>query len=278
MRVFVTGATGYIGSVVTEKLLAAGHSVAGLARSEDSARKLRAAGGEAVRGGLDDREAITAGAAAADGAIHLAMEFSGDAPRLDRLAVEGILRGLDDAGKPFVYTSGVWVMGSTGGHIADETTAVNPVPMVAWRPEHEEIVRNAAGVRGVVIRPAMVFGRSGGFVASLFQPNERGVVTYVGSGENRWSLVDVDDLADLYVLALKAPAGSVYFASSGPAVPAAIIAQAFAAGAPLESVPLDEARRTMGPLADALAVDSMVTGSKAMRELGWSPRRLWAAA
>jgi len=186
MRIFVTGATGYIGSVVTEKLLAAGHRVLGLARSDDSARRLQAAGAEAVRGGLDDSEAIAAGAGAADGAIHLAMEYSAESPRLDRSAVEGILRGLEGSGKPFVYTSGVWVMGSTGGHIADETTAVNPVPMVAWRPEHEEMVRTAAGVRGVVIRPAMVFGRSGGFVASLFQPNERGVVTYVGSGENRW--------------------------------------------------------------------------------------------
>jgi nucleoside-diphosphate-sugar epimerase len=276
MRIFVTGATGYIGSVVVEKLLAAGHRVAGLARSDKSAAKLAKVGGEAVRGDLTDAEAIARAATAADGAIHLAMDFSADAPRLDRAAIDAILRGLGD-GRPFVYTSGVWVMGSTGGHVVDETAPVNPVPLVAWRPAHEELVRTAERVRGIVIRPAMVFGRGGGFVASLFRPDARGVVTYVGTGENRWSMVHVDDLADLYVRALDAPARSLYFAASGPAVPVPMVAQAFAAGAPLEAVSLEDARGTMGPLADALAIDCMVTGLKAVKELGWNPTRPWPA-
>jgi nucleoside-diphosphate-sugar epimerase len=275
MRIFMTGATGYIGSVVTEKLIAAGHQVLGLARSDESAKRLAAAGAEAVRGSLDDGDAIARGAAAADGAIHLAMDFSTFAPELDRTAVDAILRGLDGGGKPFVYTSGVWVMGSTGGHVVDEDAPVNPVAMVAWRPAHEDLVRKAESVRGVVIRPAMVVGRGGGFVASLFHPDAEGVVKYVGTGENRWSTVHVDDLADLYVRALDAPAGSLYFAAAGPAVPVPMVAQAFAGGAKLEGVPLEEARRTMGPLADALAIDCMVTGLKAMRELGWNPSRPW---
>jgi nucleoside-diphosphate-sugar epimerase len=274
MRIFVTGATGFIGSVVTEKLRAAGHRVAGLARSDESARKLEAAGAEAVRGSLEDAEAIERAAGECDGAIHLAMDFSGNAPKLDRIAIDGILGRLG-GGKPFLYTSGVWVMGSTGGHVADEEAPLNPVPIVAWRPAHEEIVRKAGGV---VIRPAMVFGRGGGFVASLFRPGARGVVTYVGTGENRWSMVHVDDLAELYVLALRAPAGSLYFAASGPAVPVPMVAQAFANGAPLEAVPIETARQTLGPLADALAIDCMVTGLKAMRELGWTPSRPWPAA
>src|ERR1051325_973272 len=277
MRIFVTGATGFIGSVVTEKLLAAGHRVLGLARSDDSARKLEAAGAEATRGSLDDAESIARAAGNADGAIHLAMDFSAAAPRLDRNAIDGILRGLDAEEKPFVYTSGVWVMGSTGGHVADEMSPVNPVPIVAWRPVHEELVRNAPGVRGVVIRPGMVFGRGGGFLASLFRPGPGGAVKYVGSGENRWSIVHVDDLAELYVRALGPPAGSVYFAATGPAVPVPLIAQAFANGAPLEAVPVEEARGAMGPVADALVIDCMATGLKAMRELGWKPTRLWGS-
>lgn len=277
MRIFLTGATGFIGSVVTEKLLAAGHDVAGLARSDESARRLESAGAQAVRGSLDDSDSIARGAAAADGAIHLAMDFSADAPRLDRNAIDAILRGLDGGGKPFVYTSGVWVMGSTGGHVVDETAPLNPVSLVTWRPAHEEIVRQAKGARGVVIRPAMVVGRGGGFVASLFRPDARGVVTYVGTGENRWSTVHVDDLADLYVLALGAPAGSLYFAATGPATPVPVIAQAFAGGAPLEALSVEDARRTMGPLADALAIDCMVTGLKAVRELGWAPSRPWGS-
>lgn len=172
MRIFVTGATGFIGSVVTEKLLAAGHRVAGLARSDAAARKLETAGATAVRGALDDGDAIARGAAAADAAIHLAMDFSADAPRLDRIAIEAIARGLGK-GKPFVYTSGVWVMGSTGGHVVDEDAPLNPVPIVAWRPAHEETVREAGGI---VIRPGMVFGRDGGFVGSLFRPDARGSI------------------------------------------------------------------------------------------------------
>lgn len=278
MRIFMTGATGYIGSVVTEKLLAAGHRVSGLARSDEAARRLEAAGAEAVRGALDDPDPVARGAAEADGAIHLAMDFSADAPKVDRAATGAILRGLDGSGKPFLYTSGVWVMGSTGGHVVDETAPLNPVPMVAWRPAHEQLVLGAEGVRGVVIRPAMVFGRGGGFVASLFRPDASGAVRYVGTGENRWSMVHVEDLADLYVLALGAPTGSVYFAATGPAVPVPMVAQAFANGAPLSALPLEEARRTMGPLADALAIDCMVTGMKAIRDLGWAPSRLWPSA
>jgi len=273
MRIFMTGATGYIGSVVTEKLLAAGHPVTGLARSDESAQRLAAARAEAVRGSLDDGDAIARGAAEADGAIHLAMDFSANAPRLDAIAVDAILRGLGAGGKPFVYTSGVWVMGSTGGHVVDEEAPVNPVPMVAWRPAHEDRVRKAEGVRGIVIRPAMVFGRGGGFVASLFQPDAEGVVHYVGTGENRWSTVHVDDLAELYVKAIEATAGSLYFAATGPAVPVPIVAQAFAGGAKLEALPLEDAQRTMGPLADALAIDCMVSGLRAIRELGWNPSR-----
>jgi nucleoside-diphosphate-sugar epimerase len=275
MRIFMTGATGYIGAVVTEKLLAAGHRVAGLARSEASADRLRRGGAEAVPGDLDQPHAIAAAAREADAAIHLAMDLAGDAPRVDRLAVEAMLGAFAGSGKPLIYTSGVWVMGNTGGRVAEETDAVNPVPLVAWRPAHEQLVLTAAGVQGVVIRPAMVFGRGNGFVGHLFRPDDRGVVSYVDGGENRWCFVHVDDLADLYVRALKAPAGSIYFAAAGPAIPVALAAQAFAPGAKVQAIPLEAAREKMGPLADALAADNMVTALKAMRELGWTPTRLF---
>jgi nucleoside-diphosphate-sugar epimerase len=271
MRIFVTGATGYIGTAVTEKLIAAGHRVAGLARSEASAHALERLGADVVCGGLEDAPAVSAAAQAADAAIHLAFASSDEGPRLDRLAVDTILSALGGSGRPFLYTSGVWVMGNTGGHVADETTPVNPVPLVAWRPPHEQLVLNARGVRGIVIRPGMVYGRGGGLVGRLFHPDEGGVVRYVGAGDNRWSFVHVDDLADLYVLALNAPAGSVYFAASRPAVPVQLVARAAAHGAPVEGIPLATARRSMGEFADALALDCMVTAHKAIDELGWKP-------
>jgi nucleoside-diphosphate-sugar epimerase len=271
MRVFVTGATGYIGAAVTEKLIAAGHSVAGLARSEASAHALERLGATPVSGGLEDLPSVSAAVREADAAIHLAFASSADAPRLDRLAVDAILSALAGSGKPFLYTSGVWVMGNTGGHVADETTPVNPVALVQWRPPHEQLVLRAKGVRGIVIRPGMVYGRGGGLVGQLFRPDEQGVVHYVGTGENRWSFVHVEDLADLYLLALRAPAGSLYFAVAGPAVPVPIVAQAAAHGAQVEAIPLEVARRSMGGFADALALDCMVTARKAIEELGWKP-------
>lgn len=272
MKLFVTGATGYIGRVVTERLHAAGHRVIGLARSEESAQKLKSLGAEAVRGDLRDGAALESAAQNADGAIHLAMEMTAEAPALDRDAIDAILAGLGSSGKPFVYTSGVWVMGSTGGHTVDENTPVNPTPLVAWRPAHERFVLTASGVRGVVIRPAMVYGRGGGIVGTWVGDGRKGAVRFVGTGENRWPFVHVDDLADLYVLALHAAPGSLYFAADGPSIPVKEIAERAAAGAPVHAIPLEEARKTMGPLADALTLDQLVSGRKAWKELGWAPK------
>lgn len=271
MRLFVTGASGYIGSAVTEKLIGAGHRVAGLARSDASAQKLEKAGASAVRGDLRDVSVIERAARESEGVVHLGMEFNANAPALDRGAVDAILAGLHGSGKPFLYTSGIWVMGDTAGRVADESTPVNPTPVVAWRPAHENLVLHAQGVRGIVIRPAMVYGRGGGFAAA-FADTKKGLVQYVGTGENRWPFVHVDDLADLYVRALGAPAGSLYFASAGPSVPVREVARSAAHGARVEAIPLAEARKTMGPLADALALDQLISARKAERELGWTPR------
>ncbi len=273
MKVFVTGATGYIGSAVTERLAAFGHTVAGLARSEESARKFERLGAAVVRGDLRDARVIEAAARQAEAAIHLGFEFSSDAERVDLAAVEALIRGLRHSGKPLIYTSGIWVLGNTGGAEADENSPLNPAAVVAWRPGHERMVLKAAGVRGVVIRPAMVYGRGGGFAAGFARAAvERGAAQYVGNGGNRWPFVHVDDLADLYVLALQAPAGSVYFASAGPALPVREVARTAAGDAQADAIPLEEARRTMGPMADALVMDQAVSSRKAMRELGWNPK------
>lgn len=272
MQLFVTGASGYIGSAVTERLIGAGHRVSGLARSDASAQKLQMAGAAVVRGGLREVALIEKAARESDGVIHLAMELNAEAPALDRGAVDAILVGLAGSGKPFLYTSGIWVMGDTAGHTANESTPPNPTPLVAWRPVHENLVLHAAGVRGIVIRPAMVFGRGGGFVALFAAAAKKGLVQFVGTGENRWPFVHVDDLADLYVRALGAPAGSLYFASAGAPVPVRQVAQRAARGARVEAIPLEEARKTMGPLADALTLDQLISARKAERELGWMPR------
>lgn len=223
---------------------------------------------------MRDRGAMADAARTSDGAIHLAAEFSAESAHLDRGVIDAVLAAFGDSGKPFIYTSGIWVMGDTGGEVADESTPVRPIPLVAWRPGHEQLVLRAGGIRGIVIRPAMVYGGGSGFLADFaLAPDAGGVVRYVGQGENRWPFVHVDDLADLYVLALGAPAGSLYFASAGPSIPVIDVARAAAANGRVESIALEKARQAMGPLADAMVLDQIVSADKAMQELGWSPSR-----
>jgi nucleoside-diphosphate-sugar epimerase len=278
MQVFLTGATGYIGSAVAESLTKAGYAVVGLARSDDQARLLAAKGLGAHRGDLRDPASLAEGARHADAVVHTALAAATDAGEVDRAAVEAIVAALSQFNRPFIYTSGCWVVGNTGDKVADEDTPVAPTPLVAWRPANERLVLDAArhGVQGIVLRPAMVYGRGGGLVTAFVQSaREHGAARVIGNGENRWTFVHLDDLADLYVRALQAAAGTLLFAAHGAAVRVREVAEAAsrAAGADgkVETVPIEEARKTMGSFADALALDQQISGERAQRVLGWRP-------
>lgn len=285
MRILVTGATGYIGSAVSETLRKAGHQAVGLARSQESANRLQSRGHLVARGDLDDPDSLAAAAAACDGVIHTAMAFDARAGERDRAAVETLLAALAGSGKPFVYSSGVWVMGDTGGRIHGEVSLLKPPPLVAWRPAVEDLVLEAKerGVRTVVLRPGMVHGRKGGRLAAFFRDaRERGRIRIVGDGRNCWSNVHVDDLADLYLRAVTEPAsGELFIACGGMPQPVEKIARAVAKAcglpAPLEAhvelVPLDQARTEFGPLADCLAMDCRAGSTKAARFFGWTVHR-----
>jgi nucleoside-diphosphate-sugar epimerase len=277
LKVFLTGATGYIGGAVADALLAAGHTVTGLARSDEAARKLSAGGIAPTRGDLHSPASWSKAAGESDGVIHAGTTNDG---RIDQEAVRVMLDALRDSGKPLLYTSGIWVLGDTGGKIADETWPVNPVDLVAWRPGVEQLVLAAArnGVRSMVIRPGVVYGRGSGIPADFVKSaHETGAARYVGTGQNRWPLVHVDDLADLYVRAFEhAAAGTMFLATDGSGFRVREIAEAasFGAGAGgrTESWPLEEARKTLGAYADALVLDQLVSSEKARTTLGWQIR------
>jgi nucleoside-diphosphate-sugar epimerase len=281
MRIFATGATGYVGSAVSARLLAAGHAVAALARSDAAAARLRAAGIEPVAGDLADADVIERETRRADAVVHAAFEQSRRAVEVDRLVVQAVVRAAEGSGKAFVYTSGTAVVGDTGSSAADESTPLDPAGPVAWRAAHEAMVTEAAsrGVRGIVFRPSLVYGRGGGSVRLDVERARRdGVARFVGDGANCWSTVHVDDLADLYVLALRsALAGSVWMAEGGESVSMRELAEAVsrAAGADGRTAGLstDEAKAHFGWAARLLALNLVVSADRARRQLGWEPSR-----
>jgi nucleoside-diphosphate-sugar epimerase len=277
MNIFLTGATGYIGSAIADALKKAGHSVTGLARSDEAAGKLHLMGVTSHRGDLSSPASLANAAGALDGVIHTGTTNNGD---VDLVAIRAMLDALHGSGKPFVYTSGVWVLGNTGDTPAGESAPLNPAALVAWRPAVERMVLESVqkGVRAIVIRPALVYGRGGGIPADLVKwARENGAARYVGTGQNRWPVINVDDLADLYMRAVEhAPAGTLLHAVDYSAHPVKKIAEAASAGAGkdgrTESWPLDEARKILGAYADALILDQVVSSAKATSMLGWKPR------
>ncbi|MDW8354455.1 MAG: NAD-dependent epimerase/dehydratase family protein [Bryobacterales bacterium] len=280
MNILITGATGYIGGAVAEAVQAAGLQVTAAVRDPEKASRLTARGFRTVLAALENPGALGAAAQEADGVIHTALARGPEAGPLDQAAVETMLEALEGTGKVFVYTSGCWVHGNTGGRVAGESSPLDPPPIVAWRPAVERLVQDACQrkVRGVVIRPAMVYGRGGGVLAEFVRTaREQGVVRFVGTGENHWTFVHLDDLADLYVRALEhAPAGEIFLAAEGPAYKVREVAEAAsrAGGADgrVEAWPLEEARRVLGPVADGLVLDQKLGSTKALRLLGWMPK------
>ena len=278
MRVFLTGATGYIGSAVAERFRSAGHQLTALARSNDAAARLGAAGIEPIRGDFADPESVSAGARGADGVISLATTYD---PAVDGPAIDAILGALVGSNKPFIYTSGIWSHGDTAGKVVDESSPPKPAALVAWRQVVEDRVLAAARqkIRTVVIRPAIVYGRGGGIPAGFVESaRKEGAAQFVGTGENRWPFVHVDDLADLYLLALEnAPPGTLLLGVSGEAHPVRDVAAAASRGAGangrIRAWPLEEARKKLGGYADALVLDQQASGRRAQQLLGWQPHR-----
>jgi len=279
MRVLITGATGYIGSSVLNALLSRHHDVLALARSPEAIEKLSRLSIPSAQGDIHHPESVVAHLPKVDAVIHIA-DPNGNPEIGDRSLVLALLNAMNGTGKALVYTSSTFVYGDTADAMPDETVAT-PRGFQPWRNDNERDLHAATvrGVRSVVVRPPLVYGRGGGLTAQFLQgARTQGAAMLVGQGDNRWSTVHVDDLADLYVLALEhAPAGSVYNAASGTITMRALMtAIAHAAKAPggVASLSLEEAQQAMGPLAIGFVVSQEVNADKARRELHWAPRQV----
>lgn len=284
MRIFVTGASGFIGSAVVPELVGAGHEVVGLARSDASAAALTTAGAEVHRGTLDDLDSLRKGASAADGVIHLAYkhgDFSDMAAsaRADLQAVEAIGEALVGSGKPFVVTSGTLLL-ALGGVVAageigteDDVSEAAALPRVA--SENAAIALAERGVRSSVIRLAPSVHGEGdkGFVPRLIDiARDKGVSAFVGDGANRWPAVHRLDAARLFRLAVEvAPEGSRLHGVGDEGVPfrdiAAVIGRHL--DLPVVSVPPEEADSHFGFLGALAQADNPTSNTKTRERLGW---------
>ncbi|MGF6885524.1 nucleoside-diphosphate-sugar epimerase [Nocardia sp. GAS34] len=279
MRVLLAGATGYLGSVVAERLSNAGHDVVALVRP---GRAAPAHGYEQRTGDLSDPDSLATAVTPDIGAVIHAGVPTGDAA-VDATAVDALSEPLHGTGRPFVYTSGVWVLGATGHETADEHFPVNPIPIVGYRPGIEQRVLDlaAAGVRSTVIRPGIIHGRGGGIPALLIDlARKHGAPLMIGDATVRWPMVHIEDLGDLFREVVEhAPAGTMWHGVTQSAVPVRELTAAAGAAAGVLTAPtvwpLNEARAELGgAFADALALDQSVSGEAARERFAWRPHGL----
>jgi nucleoside-diphosphate-sugar epimerase len=284
MQVFVTGASGWIGSATVAELLGAGHQVIGLARSADSAAALTAAGARPLRGDLDDLDTLRAAAADSDGVVHLAFKhdiaFTGDfqgAVAADRRAIAAFGDALAGSDRPLLIASGT--LGLAPGRVGTERDLPDPDANPRIANAHAALSLVDRGVRSSVVRFAPTVHGAGdhGFIATLVNiAREKRIAAYLGDGSNRWPAVHRLDAAHLVRLAFeKAPAGAVLHATDEDGIATRLIAEAIGRqlNVPVAAIPAEQAADHFGFLADFFAMDAPASSVLTRELLGWTPTR-----
>ena len=285
MKIFITGASGYIGGSVAAALMAAGHQVSGLARSDETAAALAKIGTRPVRGTLDDTEVLVKAAHDADITINAAN--ASHCP-----TATAVLKALAGTGKTFLHTDGSSIVGTRSrgelvDKVFDEDTPFTPTPQRAARVEIDNMMRSAAGngIRSVVIAPSLIYGLGHGCNSQSMQvpwlikvAKKFGVARHIGPGENRWANVHIDDLVGLYLRAIeKAPAGAFYYAENGENSMREVceaISRMLGQGGRTQSMTIEEAAIEWGdgPANDTMGSNSRVRAKRARAELKWRPK------
>jgi nucleoside-diphosphate-sugar epimerase len=281
MKVFVTGASGFIGTAIVKELLQAGHQVLGLARSDESTAKLQAAGVEVHRGDLQDLDSLRSGAAASDGVIHAGFvhDFSRfkEVCEIDRIAIETIGEVLAGSGRPFIVTSGTALVkpGALATEDMESNHDTSKFPRVS---EGAGLAFTGKGVRAMAIRLSPSVHGEGdhhGFVPMLIGlARQKGVSAYIGDGQNRWNAVHRLDAAHLYRLALESgAAGSIYHAVGDQEITLKTIAEAIGShlGIPVVSISPDEAPAHFGWFVNFASIDCPASSKLTQEELNWHP-------
>lgn len=279
MKVFVTGASGFIGSATVRELVGTGHQVVGLARSDAAAETVRAAGAQVLRGTLDDLDTLKEGAAAADGVAHLAFihDFTDFAKgcRADQRAIEALGSALAGTNKPLVVTSAVFGLASKPG--SEDDAAPEGGPRTS---EPTAFGFASQGVRAMAIRlsPSVHGDGDHGFVPQIIDvARKQKRAVYVGDGQNRWPGVHRLDAAKLFRLALeKGTAGARYHGVADEGVAIRSLAEVIGRrlGVPVASVSAEEAGAALGFLGQVLAMDAATSSAKTRSGLGWTPTQV----
>ena len=280
MKIFLTGATGYVGSVVAEKLLEKRHEVLGLARNEAAEVKLNEKGIEPLRGDLKDVESLKRGAEQADATIHTAFihDFSDydGAVKTENAAIAAFAEALAGTNKPFIATSGAAFLGDTKDNSADENYPydINSPFLARSESEQDALKISQKGIRSVVLRlPLFVYGRGGSsFVPFIIeQAKQNGAANYIGAGAEKVSAVYVEDAADLYVLALESGTAKGLYNVAAEDVSLKNLNESIAQllNMPAKSVSADDAQKQFGAMFGFLSINNCLSAEKARSELGW---------